>query len=258
MPQSNRWHLHTKRQRSETSWEFTYIGSSVSSTETDIDTRLAKAWTTIDRLSVVWKSDLTDKMKHSFFQLALVSILLYEYTTWTLTKSMEKKLDGKYKWMQWAILNKSWRQHPTKRQLYGHSPPITKTIKIRRSRHARHSWRSRDELVSDVLLWIPSQGWAKEGRPARTYTQQLCVDTGYSPEDLPKAMDDREGGERGPEISVLRAWHDDDGDDDACIKLEIQHTHTHTHTIMIHEIFVSMLTLSCHFVFVQQFQFIMF
>ena len=71
--------------------KFTYLGSSVSSTETDIDTRLAKVWTAIDRLSVVWKSDLTNKMKRSFFQAAVVSILLYGCTTWTLTKRMEKK-----------------------------------------------------------------------------------------------------------------------------------------------------------------------
>ena len=61
--------------------KFTYLGSSVSSTETDIDTRLAKAWSAIDRLSVVWKSDLTDKMKLSFFQAAIVLILLYGCTT---------------------------------------------------------------------------------------------------------------------------------------------------------------------------------
>ena len=43
--------------------KYTYLGSSVSSTEKDIDTRLTKAWTTIDRLSIIWKSDLTDTMK---------------------------------------------------------------------------------------------------------------------------------------------------------------------------------------------------
>ena len=94
--------------------KFTYLGSSVWSTVTDINTRLAKAWTAIDRLSVIWKSDLTDKMKHSFFQAAIVSILLHECTTWTLTKWMEKKLDGNYTRMLRAILNKSWRQHPIK------------------------------------------------------------------------------------------------------------------------------------------------
>ena len=171
--------------------KFTYLGSSISSTETDINTRLAKAWTANDRISVVRKSDLTDKMKRSFFQASFVSILLYGCITWTLTKRMEKKLDGNYTRMLWAILNKSWRQHATK-QLYGHLPPITKIIKIKQTRHAGQCFRSRDELIKDVLLWAPSHGRAKAGRPARTYIQPLCADTGCSPEDLQKAMDDRE------------------------------------------------------------------
>ena len=172
--------------------KFTYQGSSVSSTKKDIDTRLMKARTAIDRLSIIWKTDLTDKMKRSFFQAAVVSILLYGCTTWTLTKRLEKKLDGNYTRMLRAILNKSWRQHPARHQLYSHLPPITKTIQVRRTRHARHSWRSKDELISDVLLWTPTYGQAKAGRPARTYIEQLCEDTGCNPEDLPKAMNDRE------------------------------------------------------------------
>ena len=172
--------------------KFTYLGSNVSSTEKDIDTRLTKAWTAIDKLSIVWKSDMTDKMKRSFIQPAVVSILLYGCTTWTLTKRLEKKLDGNYTRMLRAILNKSRRQHPTKHQLDGHLPPITKTIQFRRTRHAGHCWRSRDELISDVLLWTPSHGRAKAGRSARRYIQQQCADTGCSPEDLPGAMNDRE------------------------------------------------------------------
>ena len=131
-------------------------------------------------------------MKRSFFQAAVTSILLYGCTTWTLTKRLEKKLDGNYTRMLRAILNKSWQQHPTRHQLYSHLPPITKTIQVRRTRHAGHCWRSRDELIRDVLLWIPIHGRAKAGRPARTYSQQLCEDTGCSLEDLPEAMNDRE------------------------------------------------------------------
>ena len=119
-------------------------------------------------------------------------ILLYGCTTWTLTKRLEKKLDGNYTRMLRAILNKSWRQHPTRHQLYRHLPPITKTIQVRRTRHAGHCCRSRDELISDVLLWTPTQDRAKAGRPARTYIQQVCEYTGCSPEDLPEAMNDRE------------------------------------------------------------------
>ena len=127
-----------------------------------------------------------------FFQAVVGSILLYGCTTWTLTKWLEKNLDGNYTRTLRAILNKSWRQHPARHQLHGHLPPITRTIQVRRTRHAGHCSRSRDELISDVLLWTPAYGQSKAGRPARTYIQQLWEDTGCSPEDLPEAMNYRE------------------------------------------------------------------
>ena len=52
--------------------KFTYLGSSVSSTKKDINTWQAKAWTAIDRLLVIWKSNLTDEIKCSFFQVVVV------------------------------------------------------------------------------------------------------------------------------------------------------------------------------------------
>ena len=72
--------------------KFTYLGSRVSSTETDTNIWLAKAWTAIDRLSVIWKSDMTNKIKCSFFQAAVALILLYGCTTWTLTEVWRKSL----------------------------------------------------------------------------------------------------------------------------------------------------------------------
>ena len=81
--------------------KFTYLGSNVASTEKDIDTGLAKALTAIGRLSIIWKSDLTDKMKRSFFQAAVASMQLYGCTTWTLTKRLKKKLDSNYTRMQY-------------------------------------------------------------------------------------------------------------------------------------------------------------
>ena len=136
--------------------KFTYLRSSVSSIEKYINTQLSKAGTSNDNLSVICKPDLTDKIKHSFFQAAIMWILLYRCTTWTLTKRMEKKLDGNYTRMLRAVLTKSWRQHPTKQQLYGQRSSITKTIHVRRTRHAGHRWRSRDEFKSVILLWTPS------------------------------------------------------------------------------------------------------
>ena len=65
---------------------FNYLESNVSSTKNDINTQLAKLWTGIDRISVIWKSELSDTIKRSFIQAVVVSILLYRCTTLAQTK----------------------------------------------------------------------------------------------------------------------------------------------------------------------------
>ena len=73
--------------------KFMYLSSSVLSTESDINMHRVKAWTAIDSLSIIWKSDKSDKIKRNFFQAVVVLILLYRCTTWMLTKCWEEKLD---------------------------------------------------------------------------------------------------------------------------------------------------------------------
>ena len=90
-----------------------------------------------------------------------------------------------------ATLNKSWKQHPKKHHLYGQLSPTSKTIQIRRTRHIGHCWRRKDELISGVLLWIPSHRHTSVGWLTRTYLQQLCTDTGRRL-DLPETMNDRD------------------------------------------------------------------
>ena len=135
-------------------------------------------------------SDLTDKMKRSFFQAAVVSILLFGCTTWTLTKRMEKKLDGNYKRTLRAILNKSWRQHPTKQQLYCHLHPITKTLLEKLIRDHKAEQKQGDQLE-------PTYSSSVRIRDVALRTCQKRWTIGRS-------------GERGSGISVLVARHDDD------------------------------------------------
>ena len=157
-------------------------------------------------------------MKRSFFKAVVTSILLYGCTTWTLTKRLEKKLDGNYTRMLRAILNKSWRQHPTRHQLYGHLPPITKTIQVRWTRHAGHCWRSRDELIRDVLLWTPTHGRAKQDdQHEHTFSSYVRIRDVVLKTCLGRWTIGRNG-ERGSGISVLPARHDDDDDDDPVLK----------------------------------------
>ena len=103
-------------------------------------------------------------MKRSFFQATVVSIQLYGCTTWTLTKRIEKRLDGNYARMLRAILKKSGRKYPTKQLLYGHLPPIHLNIIC--------FWHILE--IHDIQLISKD-------------------DMGCSSEDLPEAMDDREG-----------------------------------------------------------------
>ena len=122
-----------------------------------------------------------------------------------------EKIDGNYTKTLRVILNKSWRQHPTRHQLYGHLPPITKTIQVRRTGHAGLCWRSRNELISDVLLWTSTYGRAKAGRPARTYSSYVRIrDVALNTFQRRWAIG--KSGKRGSGISVLAARHEDDDD----------------------------------------------
>ena len=89
---------------------------------------MRKAWTAIDKLSSIWKSNQFDEIKQEWFQAVAVPVLLYGCTTWTITKRLEKTLDGNYTRRLRDVLNKSWKQHLPKQQLYGHLYPISQTI----------------------------------------------------------------------------------------------------------------------------------
>ena len=152
-------------------------------------------------------------MKCSFFQAAVVSILLYGCTTWTLTKRLEKKLDGNYTRMLRAILNTFWRQHPTRHQLYGHLPPITKTIQVRRTRQAGLCWRSKDELISDVLQWTPHMAKQKQDDQLEHTCSSYVRTKDVTLKTCQRWWIIGRSGESGSGISVLVARHDDD---DSC------------------------------------------
>ena len=168
-----------------------YLRSSISSTENDPNTRLAKAWTAIDWLSVIWKSDLTDKIKRSFF----TSSDRVDTAIWMHHMDASKTYGEKTGWQFHKNAASCIGQvlEATPHKTAAARPPTTHHENHQiQTRHAGHCWRSKDELIGDVLLWTPSHWRAKVGRPAWTYIQQLCADTGCSLEDLPGAMDDRD------------------------------------------------------------------
>ena len=173
--------------------DFKYLGSYIASTEHDVNIRLGKAWSALNQMDKIWKSNVSDNLKRNFFRAAVESVLVYGSASWTLAKKCEKRIDGAYTRMLRVALNKSWRDHPTNKELYGNTPKISSTIRQQRMRFAGHCWRSKEELIAAVLLWNPKHGKRSEGRPRKTYIDQLLDDTGCRLEELPNAMEDRVG-----------------------------------------------------------------
>ena len=147
---------------------FQYLGSWIKTTEKDLSIRIAKAWSASNKLEKIWKSDLSRKLKIQFFRATVESVLLYVSECWTLTKQLQKRLDGCYTRLLRASLNISWRQRLTNKVLYGNIPLISQTVKERRLRFAGHCHRAKNECISSVLLWKPQHGRRSVGSPAKT------------------------------------------------------------------------------------------
>ena len=149
-----------------------YLSSHISSTESYVNICIHKGCTAVDKLTTIWKSNLFDKMKQEFFQAVAMTVLLYGCTTGILTKSLKKKLNGNHKRMLRAVLKKSCKQHPTKKQLYCYLPPISQTI------------QSKTNTVRGVRINAQTtfsygflHGHTNVSQAAKSYIHQLCANT---------------------------------------------------------------------------------
>ena len=161
--------------------------------EYDIKIRKALAWVACHNLRSIWSSSLKKSIKIHLFLCTVESVLLYNSETWSLTKQMEKSLNGAYTRMLRMALNVSWKAHMTNEQLYGNLPPVTSKIAARRLRLAGHCIRHPEEIASQFVLWEPQHGHTNRGRKPVNYVDLLKRDTGIeSTEDLRGAMLDRD------------------------------------------------------------------
>ena len=171
--------------------DFKYLGSWINTTQRDISIRIAKAWSASNKLDKIWKSNLSRKLKIQFFRATVETVLLYGAECWTLTKQLQKRLDGCYTRLLRASLNISWKQRLTNKVLYGDIPKISDTIRERRLRFAGHCYRASGECSHDTVLWTPQHGKRSVGRPAKTYIDTLVEDTGYNIAEMQQLMVDR-------------------------------------------------------------------
>ena len=152
----------------------------------------SKALNVIDRLLIIWKSNLSDKMKQNFFQDVAVFIFLYECTTWMITKYTEKT---RWEFHQNAVcyLEQILEATPLKQQLYCCLLLLSEIIQVRQTRYAGHCWRSKNKFISNVHLWTRAHGCASVGWSVKTDLGRLYVNTRCSLKNLPGAMNDRDG-----------------------------------------------------------------
>ena len=166
-------------------------------------TRKGQAWKTIKSLQKIWKSNLPRQVKVNVFQTLVKSVLLYGSETWTLTKQLERSLDGCYTRLLRAALKhqlegqgNSWRS--------AWRPPKSHR-KERRLSAAGHFHRHQKEAAGTLVLWDPRHG--SSGSHHKIYVQVLLEDAGLeNTTELISLMEDRN---LWKSTDVYR--HDDDG-----------------------------------------------
>ena len=140
--------------------DFLYLGSYISSTEHDFSVRKAKAWAACHQMKKIWNSTMRRSLKIRLFQATVESILLYGSETWTITKTLSKRIDGCYTRMLRMVLNINWRDMIRNTTVYGDLPRVTEKIRDRRMKLAGHIHRHEDLIAHDVLFWDPQHAGA--------------------------------------------------------------------------------------------------
>ena len=170
--------------------DFKYLGSWVCSKERDINVRKALAWRSLNKLKLIWKSQLSRDIKLRLFRATTETILLYGCTSWSLTKQEEKAIDGTYTRMLRMVQNVHWSQHMTNRELYGSLSKVSDTIRARRLSLAGHTHRDKSSPAQHLITWQPKHGNPKRGRRATNYVDTLLRDTGLDTvQELKRCME---------------------------------------------------------------------
>ena len=172
--------------------DFKYLGSYINSSEKDVSTRIALAWAASRKLENLWISDLAKEQKLKIFVACVESVLLYGCECWTLTRKIERKLDGTYTKLLRKTCNVSWYDKIKNVDLYGVLEAVSEKIRRRRLRFAGHCARHVETTANINLFWSPKHGKRSAGRPRMRYLDQIKRDTGiYDKADLQNTMVDR-------------------------------------------------------------------
>ena len=170
--------------------DYKYLGSYISSSDKDFNTRKGMPWSACNDMHKIWSSRLTNDFKIKIFRATVEPILLYGSETWTLSRKLERRLDGTYTRLLMRAQNLSWKRHPTIAQIYGKLPRVSTLVKSRRVQFSGHCFRADSEITSSLLLWKPTFDHTR-GRKL-SFPDVISRDTGIRTQDLGTVMKDRE------------------------------------------------------------------
>ena len=173
--------------------DYKYLGSWIFGSEKDMRVRIALAWKANTKLAKIWKCEyLSRSLKIRLFTSVVQAVLLYGAETWSLTKSMDRIIDGAFTKLLRYALNISWKDHISNDILYENLPRISQRIKRLRLQFAGHCFRDKSQPVHRLVFWKPRGKTMKIGQGRRiTFDKVLMNDTGRSIEELENDMENR-------------------------------------------------------------------
>ena len=170
--------------------DYVYLGSYISSSEKDFSVRKGMAWSACNDMYKIWTSQLPRRIKIEIFRATIEPILLYGSETWTLSRKLEKRLDGTYTRLLMRAQNISWGRHASVSDIYGNLLHVSALVRSRRVQFAGHCFRAKSETISSLLLWKSSSDKAR-GRKL-SFPEVISRDTSIRTEDLGTAMLDKD------------------------------------------------------------------
>ena len=93
----------------------------MASSEHGFEIRKAMAWSACNKLKLIWSSNLTRNLKIRLFRATVESVLLYNSETWTINKSLQRKIDGCYTRMLRMAVGVSWKAKISNVDLYANN-----------------------------------------------------------------------------------------------------------------------------------------
>ena len=109
-------------------------------------------WPACNDIHKIWSSRLSNDFNIEICRATVEPILLYGSETWTLSRNLERILDGTHTCLLMRAQNLSWKCHPTIAQIYGKLPRVSTLVKSRRVQFAGHCFRADSEIISSLLI----------------------------------------------------------------------------------------------------------